>query len=150
MPVFLPGESHGERSLAGHSPRGCHESDATEATEHTAPTKQNQAHTHAEQTRGCQQGGRHGGGEYWACGLIQRMDKQQGPTVYHRELYSGSCDKPEWKKIWKSIYILTESLCCTAEINTTLPIDYTSINTFKRVLLTRFTYFLFILSINIY
>ena len=29
-PVFLPGESHGERSLAGYSPRGCKESDTTE------------------------------------------------------------------------------------------------------------------------
>ena len=26
---------HGQRSLAGYSPRGCKESDATEATEHT-------------------------------------------------------------------------------------------------------------------
>ena len=25
---------------------------------------------------------------------IYRMDKQQGPTVEHRELYSISCDKP--------------------------------------------------------
>ena len=31
-PVFLPGESHGQRSLAGYSPRGCHRSDMTEAT----------------------------------------------------------------------------------------------------------------------
>ena len=29
-PVFLPAESHGQRSLAGCSPRGCKESDATE------------------------------------------------------------------------------------------------------------------------
>ena len=29
-PVFLPGESHGQRSLAGYSPRGCEESDTTE------------------------------------------------------------------------------------------------------------------------
>ena len=28
-PVFLPGESHGWRSLMGYSPRGCKESDAT-------------------------------------------------------------------------------------------------------------------------
>ena len=27
---FLPGESHGQRSLVGHSPRGCKESDTTE------------------------------------------------------------------------------------------------------------------------
>ena len=29
-PVSLPGESHGQRSLAGHSPRGRKESDTTE------------------------------------------------------------------------------------------------------------------------
>ena len=29
-PVFLPGESHGQRSLAGYSPLGCKESDRTE------------------------------------------------------------------------------------------------------------------------
>ena len=26
-PVFLPGQSHGQRSLAGYSPWGCRESD---------------------------------------------------------------------------------------------------------------------------
>ena len=31
-PVFLPGESHGQRSLAGYSPWGHKESDTTEAT----------------------------------------------------------------------------------------------------------------------
>ena len=30
MPAFLPGESHGQRSLAGHSPGDCKESDRTE------------------------------------------------------------------------------------------------------------------------
>ena len=34
-PLFLPGESHGQRSLEGYSPWGCKESDTTEATEHT-------------------------------------------------------------------------------------------------------------------
>ena len=29
-PVFLPGQFHGQRSLAGYSPRGCKESDMTE------------------------------------------------------------------------------------------------------------------------
>ena len=28
-PVFLPGESHGQRSLSGYSPWGCKESDMT-------------------------------------------------------------------------------------------------------------------------
>ena len=31
-PAFLPGESHGRRSLVGFSPKGCKESDTTEAT----------------------------------------------------------------------------------------------------------------------
>ena len=31
-PVFLPGESHGQRSLVGYSPRDRKESDMTEAT----------------------------------------------------------------------------------------------------------------------
>ena len=31
-PVFLPGESHGQRSLAGFSPWGCKESDTAEVT----------------------------------------------------------------------------------------------------------------------
>ena len=30
--VFLPGESHGQRSLAGYSPWGCTELDTTDAT----------------------------------------------------------------------------------------------------------------------
>ena len=32
--VFLPGESHGQRGLAGYSPWGCKKSDMTEATQH--------------------------------------------------------------------------------------------------------------------
>ena len=35
-PVFLPGKSHCQRSLAGYCPWGCKEPDMTEATEHTA------------------------------------------------------------------------------------------------------------------
>ena len=31
-PVFLPGESHGQRSLVGYSPKAHRESDRTEAT----------------------------------------------------------------------------------------------------------------------
>ena len=34
FPVFLPGESHGQRSLAGYSPWGRKESDMAEVTEH--------------------------------------------------------------------------------------------------------------------
>ena len=44
-----------------------------------------------------------------------RMDKR-GPTIQYRELYSILCDKSQ-----KNTYIyLTESLCYTEEINTTL------------------------------
>ena len=32
-PVFFPGESHGQRSLAGYSPQCWKESDTTEVTE---------------------------------------------------------------------------------------------------------------------
>ena len=34
-PVFLPGESHGQRSLVGYGPKGYKELDTTETTAHT-------------------------------------------------------------------------------------------------------------------
>ena len=34
-PVFLPGESHGQRSLVGYSPWGHKDSDTTEVAKHT-------------------------------------------------------------------------------------------------------------------
>ena len=40
-PVFLPGKSHGQRSLVGYSPQSHKESDTTEATEHTQQTCRN-------------------------------------------------------------------------------------------------------------
>ena len=46
-PVFLPGESHGQRSLVGYSPWGCKESDTTEwlsAHTHT----HTRIHTHTQ------------------------------------------------------------------------------------------------------
>ena len=57
---------------------------------------------YVQQACGCR-----GVGEGWIGSLgsadenyyIERMDKQQGPTVEHRELYSTSCDKPQWKRI---------------------------------------------------
>ena len=39
-PVFLPGEFHGQRSLAGYSPQGRTESDTTEAIQHTCMLQQ--------------------------------------------------------------------------------------------------------------
>ena len=38
-PVFVPGESHGQRSLVGHSPQGHTQLDTTEANEHACTSK---------------------------------------------------------------------------------------------------------------
>ena len=68
-------------------------------------TKQKQTHRYRGQTCGCQGGGGVRGGKDWEFGgqqmqtIINRMDTQQGPTVWHRELYLVSCDKPQWKRI---------------------------------------------------
>ena len=50
------------------------------------------------------------------------MDKQQDPTVQHRELCSISYDTGyEGKNRKKNVYVcITESLFCTAEINAIL------------------------------
>ena len=61
--------------------------------------KQKQNHGHREQIGVCQGGGvwgREGVGGWGEQmqAFIYRMDKQRGPTVQHRELYSISCDKP--------------------------------------------------------
>ena len=37
IPVFLPGKSHGQRSLAGYSPWGCKKSDTTKQLHLTSP-----------------------------------------------------------------------------------------------------------------
>ena len=60
--------------------------------------KQKQNQGHGEQTGGCQGGG---GWERVGWGVwnqqmqtgVYRMDRQQGPTVQHRELYSISYHK---------------------------------------------------------
>ena len=61
--------------------------------------KQKQTHKYREQICGCQGGGGRewdGQGVWgWQMQTITfRMDRQQGPTVQHRKLYSVSCDKP--------------------------------------------------------
>ena len=40
IPVFLPGEFHGQRSLVGYSPWGCKELDMTEQLTHREPEAQ--------------------------------------------------------------------------------------------------------------
>ena len=50
MPAFLPGESHGQKSLAGHSPGGRKESDRTEqlSLTHSGLTRSTCGHRNAE------------------------------------------------------------------------------------------------------
>ena len=58
-PVFLPGESHGQRILVAYSPWGCTESDMTEVTEHTrvfAVELWQQIETHGRKQDGCGKG----------------------------------------------------------------------------------------------
>ena len=63
-------------------------------------TQQKQTHRHRKQTCGYQwgKGAGGGGGINQEFGInrqhttIYKIDKQQGPTVQHRELYSISCN----------------------------------------------------------
>ena len=64
---------------------------------------------------------------------VYKMDKQQWPTVQHREPYSIFCNNLYEKKIWKRLDIcvcITESVCCTSETNTALWINYTPVSNF--------------------
>ena len=59
--------------------------------------KQKQNQGHREQTGGFQGWGERVGVGVWDQQMqtgIYRMDRQQSPTVQHRELYSIFCDKP--------------------------------------------------------
>ena len=51
-----------------------------------------------------------------------RMDEHHGPAVQQRGVCSVSQDEPQWKIILrkKAYMCKTESLCNTAEIDTTL------------------------------
>ena len=57
-PVFLPGESHGQRSVAGHGPWGCRESDMTEATKYTCMRCSEGRKSKTQQPVGCREGWR--------------------------------------------------------------------------------------------
>ena len=49
---------------------------------------------------------------------IQRMDKQHGPSVLHRELYQHPVINYDGKNMKKKYICLKESLCCMAESST--------------------------------
>ena len=66
--------------------------------------KQKLSHRNRDETCGCQgkeaRGGNGVGG--WVqqmCTFIDKMNKQQDPTVQHRKQYLVFYDKPKWKKI---------------------------------------------------
>ena len=69
------------------------------ATQMNLSMKQRQTHTCREQICGCQGGGEVGEGKIGSLGLADenystQVDKQQGPAVWHKELYSIPCNKP--------------------------------------------------------
>ena len=61
--------------------------------------KEKQTHRHREQTCGCQGVGV--GEDLGAKNINLFILKKQGPTIQHREPYSISYDKPQWKRMFK-------------------------------------------------
>ena len=80
-----------------------------------------QKKTHKDRKLMVTKGERQGGGTNWEFGidilLIYIIDKQQGPIVQHRELYSISYNNLQWKIIFKKYICIydTESLFCSPE-----------------------------------
>ena len=64
-------------------------------TQMNLSTEQKETHRHREQDCGCQGVGRERDGwQFGVSKLVYLMDKLQGPTVEHRELYLISCETP--------------------------------------------------------
>ena len=95
-------------------------------------TKQKQTHRLREQTYGYQEGraasrDRLGALDWHVHTAIFRIDKQQGPTMQHRDHCSVLCDDLNGKQIWQRIdafICISGSLCCTSETNTPLLVNY--------------------------
>ena len=68
-PVFLPGKTHGQRSLVGSSPWGRRESDTTEPTHTHPPTH---THTHTQLSFSCH--------DHMGSGGSERVTAQDGTT----------------------------------------------------------------------
>ena len=65
---------------------------------------------------------------------IFKMEKQQGPAVKHRELYSVLCGSLDGRGVWgrmDSGICIAESLHCSPETITVLLIGYTPIQNKK-------------------
>ena len=97
--------------------------------------KGKQTHRHREQTCGCQGGRGGGGGRDWEFG-VSRCKLSYTRWINNKVLPYSTENYIQYPMInhkgkehkKKNVYIcITESLCCTAEINTTLKIRYTSI-----------------------
>ena len=50
--------------------------------------------------------------DYHTHRAIYKRDKQQGPTVQHRELYSVSSNNLKWNGVQKSIHTHTHTHVC--------------------------------------
>ena len=86
-------------------------------------TKQKQTQRHREQTCGWQGRGGKEGLRVWdqqMQTIIHRMDKQQGPTYSTGNDIQYPVRNHNGKEYDKEYPRITESPCCTAEINTTL------------------------------
>ena len=73
-------------------------------------TKQKQTHGHRKQTQDYQRGKRCGGTKETGVNreklLSYKLDKQQGPSVQHRQpVLNVSCNNLQWKKECVKIYI---------------------------------------------
>ena len=95
-------------------------------------TKQKQSHSLRKQTDGLPKvkvKKRDGLGVWGGYTILYGVDSPQGPAAEHREHCSGLCDRLHRKRIWEGVDAytrVTELLCRTAEMSTTLRISYMS------------------------
>ena len=91
-------------------------------------TKQKQTRRYRKQTQDYQRG--KGGGAIETHYHLYNIDKEQGPTVWHRELCLLLCGSLDGRGIWGRIdtcIYIAQSLCCSPATLTTLLIGYTPI-----------------------
>ena len=94
--VFLPGESHGQRSLEGHSPWGCKESDMTEHS--------TQIHSYTRQHLKTK--------NYLAQNINKAMSRSPDLLEYRNSVYRANEGEPrKYKKFQSTAVIGQKSLC---------------------------------------
>ena len=95
-PIFLPGESHGQRSLEGHSPWGCKESDMTEHS--------TQIHSYTRQHLKTK--------NYLAQNINKAMSRSPDLLEYRNSVYRANEGEPrKYKKFQSTAVIGQKSLC---------------------------------------